>query len=690
MAGRARTRVLSALITLVLIVSGAPAAMAAPPASPASPRIDRPLDAGWKFHLGDVAGAADPGFDDATWSSVTLPHTWNAADGADGGGNYRRDVGWYRTRLVVPGGAHRSYLQFDGANLVTDVYVDGRHVGRHEGGYSGFRFDVTDFVRPGGAAVVAVAVDNRRDPGVAPLDGDFDLSGGLYRDVHLLVTGAVHVDALDYGGPGVYVRQSGIGAAGAELEMTTKVTNDSPRARAVRVRTDVRDARGRPVATVDGLVPVPAGATVPWTRSLHLTRPHLWDGVRDPYLYSVTSRVAGDEVTVPLGLRTFAVDPARGFFLNGRSYQLHGVNTQLPSRPDRGVAVTRPEIDGDYATIRDMGANAVRMAHFQHSPREYELADRYGLVVWTEVPMVGAVTGSAAFTANAEQQTRELVRQNFDHPSVAMWGLGNEQYSSTAVANRVLADLQDVVRAEDPDRLSTYAHCCLPDTDPLAGHADLTGYNRYYGWYGPAVPGLAAWADGLHAADPARPISVSEYGAGAGVAQHEQHPAPPVPASHWHPEEYQAQLAETSLRAIEERPYLWGGLVWVMFDFASDGRDEGDHAGINDKGLVTYDRKTTKDAFSWYQANWSAQPVLHITSARDAVRTTATTDVKVYANTGPVSLRVNGVPLGTRTADDHVVRWTDVALAPGANTVQVSAWRDGHPVTDTVVWYRQG
>ena len=675
----------SLLIAVLLVVAGvAPAAMAAPSGAP---RVDRVLGAGWKFHLGDVAGAAAADFDDRSWQPVALPHTWNAADGADGGGNYRRDIGWYRTRLAVPRGEHRVYLQFDGANLVTDVYVGGRAAGRHEGGYSGFRFDITGLVRPGQPAVVAVAVDNRKNPGVAPLDGDFDLSGGLYRDVHLLVTDPVHIDALDYGGPGVSVRQSD---GGTNLAVTTRVTNDSAAPRNVRIETVVRDATGRPVATVDGRLTVAAGATVPATRTLHLARPHLWDGVRDPYLYSVTSLVSGgDAVTVPLGLRTFAVDPERGFFLNGRPYPLHGVNTQLPSRPDRGVAVTRADIDGDFALIHAMGANAVRMAHYQHSPAEYELADRLGLVVWTEVPLVGFVTDSPAFTANAEQQTRELIRQNYNHPSVAMWGLGNEQYVSSPASNHVLAALQDVVRADDPDRLSTYAHCCLSDTDPLAGHADLTGYNRYFGWYGPPVPGLGGWADTLHSAEPGRRIAVSEYGAGASISQHEQDPAQPVPGSHWHPEEYQAQLAEISLRAIEARPYLWGSFVWVMFDFASDGRNEGDHAGINDKGLVTSDRKTTKDAFSWYQANWSTEPVLHITSARDAVRTTTTTDVKVYANTGPVSLSVNGVPLGTKTPDDHVVTWPGVALAAGANVVRVAAIRDGHLVTDTVTWFRQ-
>jgi beta-galactosidase len=677
-------RVFLAVITLLLCGFAVPAAVAAPAGHA---RAETVLATGWKFHLGDVAGAADADFDDSSWTPVSLPHTWNAADGADGGGNYRREVGWYRTWLAVPPGGRRVFLQFDGANLVTDVYVGGRHAGRHEGGYSGFRFDITDLAPAGRPVPVAVAVDNRKNPDVAPLDGDFTLFGGLYRDVRLVVTDPVHVDALDYGGPGVFVRQKALTDAAADLDVTTRVTNDTAVPRRIPVRTVVRDAARRVVAVSATVVTVGAGRTVPVVSPLRVLRPHRWNGVRDPYLYSVTAEAGGDAVTVPLGLRTVAVDPERGFFLNGVPYPLHGVNTQLPSRPDRGAAVTAADIDADYALIAELGANAVRMAHYQHSPREYELADRLGLVVWTEVPLVGFVTASDAFTANASAQAHELVRQNANHPSVVMWGLGNEQYVSSPAANAVLDTVQKVFRADDPDRLTTYAHCCLSDTDPLAGHADLTGYNRYYGWYVPGAANLGPWADGLHQAEPGRRIAVSEYGAGASVRQHEQHPAPPVPGGHWHPEEYQAEVAEAAWRAIEARPYLWGSFVWVMFDFASDGRNEGDRPGINDKGLVTDDRVTRKDAFYWYQANWSSRPVLHITSARDTVRTTAATDVKVYAGSGPVSLTVNGVPLGTRVPDDHIAVWSGVPLQPGPNVIQATSPADGR--TDTVTWTRQ-
>ena len=677
-------RLVFALITLLLCGFCVPAAVAAPGRA----RTETVLATGWRFHLGDVPGAAEPDFDDTSWAPVSLPHTWNAADGADGGGNYRRDVGWYRTRLTVPAGGRRAFLQFDGANLVTDVYVGGRRAGRHEGGYSGFRFDITGLAPAGRPVSVAVAVDNRKNADVAPLDGDFTLFGGLYRDVRLITTDPVHVDALDYGGPGVAVRQNAVTAVAADLTATTRVTNDTAVPRPVPVRTVVRDAAGRVVAVSATVVTVAPGRTVPVTSALRVLRPHRWNGVRDPYLYSVTAEAGGDAVTVPLGLRTFAVDPERGFFLNGVPYPLHGVNTQLPSRPDRGAAVSDADVDADYALIAELGANAVRMAHYQHSPREYELADRLGLVVWTEVPLVGFVTDSPAFTANVATQAHELVRQNVNHPSVALWGLGNEQYVSSPAANAVLAGVQDVFRADDPDRLTTYAHCCLSDTDALAGHADLTGYNRYYGWYLPGAANLGKWADDLHRADPGRRISVSEYGAGASVRQHEQHPAPPVPGGHWHPEEYQAEVAEASWRAIEARPYLWGSFVWVMFDFASDGRNEGDRPGINDKGLVTDDRVTRKDAFYWYQANWSSRPVLHITSARDTVRTTATTDVKVYAGTAPVSLSVNGVPLGTRVPVDHIAVWSGVALQPGPNVVRATSVQDGRVLTDSVTWTR--
>jgi beta-galactosidase len=631
----------------------------------------------WRFHLGDVPGAEQPGHDDSRWQQVNLPHTWNDRDGEDGG-SYHRGVGWYRTTVPVPD-ADRVFLQFDGANLVTDVWVNGQPAGRHEGGYAAFRFDITGLADT--EATIAVRVDNAMNPDVPPLQGDFTMFGGLHRGVQLVATGSLHVDLLDHGGPGVYVRQHAVGPARADLAVTTRVTNDSAQARSTPVRAVVTDARNRVVASATTEVVVAAGATVPVTQPVVVDRPRLWRGQDDPYLYRVRVSVGGDEVGVPLGIRTVTMDPDRGLLLNGEPLPVRGVNMHA-MRPGKGYAISDADTDADFAMIEEMGANAVRLAHYQHPQRVYDLADRRGLVLWTEIPLLGSLTASEAFFANTRTQLLELIRQNQHHPSVVVWGAGNELYTNSPDANRLLAELAQTIATEEPERPSSYAFCCFNEADPMASHTASLGHNLYFGWYYGVFADMGAWADRMHATFPDRRIAVSEYGAGASTVHQANPPPKPDPAGEFHPEEWQALYHEGNWRELRTRPFLWGTFVWVMFDFASDGRDEGDRPGLNDKGLVTADRRTRKDAFYWYQANWSQEPVVHVTARRDTPRLSQTTDVKIYANT-PVSLTVNGVRLGTRTPDDHVVTWAGVPLRPGRNTIVAT----GGGSTDRVTWW---
>lgn len=679
--------VLAVLASLV-VVPGLPAGAAAS-GEVAPGRVEVPMTHGWRFHQGEVAKAAQPRYDDSGWQRVSLPHTWNGRDGADGG-SYYRGVGWYRKTLPIsPAYAgRRLFLQFDGANLVTDVWVNGRHAGRHEGGYAAFRFDVTGLATPGERAVVAVRVDNAHNPDVPPLQGDFTMFGGLHRGVRLLVTDQVHVDALDHGGPGVYVRQSGVTEARADLAVTARVTNDRAVPVPASVRTVVTDAHNRAVAKESARVILPAGTTVPVTREAVLTRPHLWRGKKDPYLYQVrvSVRIGGravDEVRVPLGIRTVAMDPDRGFLLNGEPLDLRGVNMHA-MRPGKGYAISTEDVDADVAMIEEMGANAVRLAHYQHPQRVYDLADRRGLVLWTEIPLLGSLTASDEFVANTNQQLLELIRQNHHHPSVVVWGAGNELYTNSPDANRLLGKLADTIAEEDPERPSSYAYCCFDEADPMAKHTATLGHNLYFGWYYGSFSDMGEWADRMHARFPERKFSVSEYGAGASVVHQQNPPTAPEPAGEYHPEEWQALYHEGNWRELRTRPFVWGKFIWVMYDFASDGRDEGDRPGLNDKGLVTADRKTRKDAFYWYQANWSDEKVVHITARRDTPRFTPTTDVKVYTNSSKVRLTVNGVRLGARTPVDHVATWSEVELRPGANTVVAT----GAGAKDRVTWWR--
>jgi hypothetical protein len=650
------------------------------------------LDDQWRFLRADADGAESSQFDDSSWERVELPHTYNAQDG-ESGGHYFRGAVWYRRALVLTeyDAARRYFLEFDGAALAADVWVNDRHAGRHEGGYARFRFEVGGLLHKG-RNVIAVRVDNSPLRTIAPLGGDFTVFGGLYRRVRLLTTDALHLDLLDHGGPGVYAAATDISDVRASLRFTTRLVNSGDESVRAQVCVALRDARDRLLERLCQPVNIASGRTLPVEQLTTLPHPHRWDGTRDPYLYSVTTEVANlslpgspitDTVSVPLGIRSIAVDAERGFILNGRPYSVHGVNLFHSGRPGKGLAVSDADVDEDFRILEELGATGLRLVHFQHSQRAYDDADRAGLILWSEIPLNSSMEDSVAFRANIAEQLRELIRQNYNHPAVAVWGLGNEIYKSDEASHRLLAQLQQIAHQEDSLRPTSYAHCCAADDDAQATQTDLSAYNRYFGWYDGEMTDIGGWADRLHARMP-RAIAISEYGAGASTQQQEDPPSRPVPKSHWHPEQYQALFHETYWRMLRTRPYLWATFAWVGFDLPSAGRDEGDRAGINDKGLVSYDRATRKDAFYWYQANWSTRPMVHITSPRATPRSSLSGDVKVYSNTGRVSLSVNDVAFQTIEPVDHIAVWNDVPLREGTN--RIIATTENRTVVDAVEW----
>jgi beta-galactosidase len=636
----------------------------------AAPRTVTALDDGWEFAKGAPAG----------WTTVTLPHTFNAEDGTSP--NPYRGAGWYRRTITVERpGAGRTYLEFDGAALSTDVWLNGTRIGRHEGGFARFRFDVTDQLRPGANALL-VRVDNARQPDVAPLGGDYTLYGGLYRRVRLVTTADVHIDMLDAGGPGVYFRTP----QAERPHWRVRVANDGARPENVVVTARLRDAAGQVAATVQRSVALAARAVVPVDLDATLAAPHLWQGVDDPYLYTseVTVTRAGavvDRVDDAVGIRTVQLDPDRGLLLNGRPYRVHGVNVHLTWAPGKGTAVDDADIDADYRILSELGVTGLRFAHYQHNEHSYALADRKGFLVWTELPLTSEVGAGAAFAANAAQQARELVRQNVNHPSVFVWGLGNEIYKVDDASGRVLDAMQRLVHDEDASRPTAYANCCAPIDGPQAMHTDAIASNVYFGWYDKEFADLAPFLASNHTKRPRTPEALSEYGAGGSALQQEDPVRRPVAPGRWHPEQYQALYHEAAWRQIEAAPWLWASFVWTGFDFASSGRNEGDGPGVNDKGLVSMDRKVRKDAYYWYQANWSKTPMVYITSRRAVRRTAADVEVKVYSNQPAVRLRVNGVDMGERPVEGHIARWP-VRLAPGANRLEVQAGA----VVDSVEW----
>jgi beta-galactosidase len=662
--------------------------------TPAPLRQRMELAAGWRFHRADVPGAQNPRFNDSGWATVSVPHTWNAQDGQDGGGDYHRGVGWYR-RHLMPGAnfaGKRLWLQFAGVDSVADVWVNGKYLGQHRGGYSRFRFDATAALQVGQDNVVAVKVSNAPVADVAPLSADYTFFGGIYRGVTLWGTDQLSVSMLDLGGPGIYVRQRALDARSATVDVIAYIANNTPYARPIVAHVVVTDAHAGVVVQASAPRIVEAGATSTVVQTVKINKPRVWQGRADPYLYRANVEVRDpatgqvtDEVTERFGLRTVSVDPGRGLFLNGSHLAVHGVSRHQ-DRPGKGWAISDGDQMADFDIMDEMGVNALRTAHYQQDQRVYNLADERGYLVWTEIPLVNSITDSAAFRSNAEQQLRELIRQNYNHPSIVFWGIGNEQGADDPATNALLDGLARVVAEEDPDRLSAYAHNG-PVGSGLTGHAEVTGVNRYGGWYYGSCTDLGGYLDQAHATTPTRPLAISEYGAGGSIAQHEANPARPVPGSDWHPEEYQALFHEEYWTQIQARPYLWGAFVWNMFDFAADQRGEGDAHGRNDKGLVTYDRATRKDAFYWYKANWTSTPFVYLTSRRWTDRVDPTTTVKVYGTADTVLLRINGVTVGKpQTSSNHIYTWSGVSLMPGANTIDVVGVKGDTTFTDTVVW----
>lgn len=672
------------------------------------------LEQGWRFRFGSADEAqAQPGFDDADWQQVSVPHTWNRigeyALTRSEATNNDQGTGWYRLTVDAPAAPQgwQQYLDFAAVGAIADVWVNGVHVGQHRGAFSRFRLDVTSAWRPGTANLIAVRADNSRPaPGsstehVIPLAGDFFINGGIYRPASLLQLPPASIDPLDHGGPGVYARATSIMDDIAKLEVITRLRNVAAD-QVVTLAIEVADADGGLVAQTSLHLNLPDGPSE-ISQQIDIPSPHLWNGRADPYLYTVSATLSDasgavlDRVEQPLGLRTFAFDADSGFSLNGTPMRLQGVSRHQDWQGS-GWALSAEQHRRDMELIAEIGANTVRHAHYQHADEWSALADEFGMVTAPELPFVGmpAFTGSegsAELWANAEQQLRELIRQNYNHPSIAMWSIGNEVDSGKAFGAisevpqplALLQHLNAIARAEDPHRPTFMADFSEQqgdfdrDRQALTGVTDLMGYNRYPGWYylqnansGRALGGMM---DRLHAAHPGLPLSITEYGAGGAPSQHSDDPLSGYVsfAGRPQPEEYQTVVHELLWPAIASRDYIFASWVWNMFDFPSDLRNEGDSVDINTKGLVTMDRNYRKDAFYYYQAAWTSEPMIHLTGQGYAERSYPVMDVKAYTNAGRASLTVNGVAIAEIDCPNFTCVWPRVALHPGTNAVVVSA-----------------
>ena len=619
------------------------------------------LNEDWRFIRRDAGVPADLPRD---WEHVDLPHTWNAVDGHDGRDGYDRGRYWYARSFLTPrqpleGG--RVYVEFPAAGQQAWVYVNGQEAAYHEGGYSAFRADITDLCVEEGENLLAVACSNKKNSAVYPQAADFTFYGGLYRGVRLISVPSTHFDLDYYGGPGLQVTPKPC-EGGADFELVSWVVNGDE---AFTVAYSVKDSEGREVA---GAVR-PAEQPRVW---VFVPEARLWS-TECPYLYTVTATLQRrnetyDEVTVRAGVRSFSCDPERGFVLNGTETPLRGVSRHQDWLY-RGNALTREDHFEDARIIKELGANTVRLAHYQHSQDFYDACDEMGFVVWAEIPFITSRSPNPAAHQNCISQMKELIIQNYNHPSICFWGISNEiligGISEELVENH--RQLNALCKELDPTRLTTIAHVSMtPQEGPMHGITDVESYNHYFGWYGGRMEDNGPWLDHFHELHPKTCLGLSEYGCEGILTYHG-----PSPACKDYSEEYQALYHEHMAKVLEERPWIWSSHVWNMFDFGCAARDEGGVAGRNNKGLVTMDRKTRKDSFYVYQAYWSREPMVHLCGRRYAQRAGETTQVKVYSNQPRVALYLNGRLLEEREGQKGFL--FQVELKEGFNTVAARA-----------------
>ena len=594
-----------------------------------------------------------------SFETVALPHTWNALDGQDGGADYWRGIGTYEIALPDPTKGKKQYIEIQGANHVATVYCNGRELGTHKGGFSTFRFDLTPAMKETGN-VLTVTVSNA-PADIYPQNADFTFYGGLYRDVNFIEVEPAHFDLLKVGTSGVFVTPhiSGktrvdlfpVGAEGAQLKVT------------------LTDAEGNVVGTGE------TAATEHAHVLIDVKEPHRWNGVADPYLYTLTATVecggeVKDTVVIPYGYRSFHVDSNTGFHLNGKSLPLHGVSRHQ-DRYNKGWAISKADHEEDVALIKELGANTIRLAHYQHDQYFYSLCDKTGFVLWAEIPFISQFIPSREAYENTISQMTELVAQNYNHVAICFWGISNEILigPDREDLRKNLRDLHKLAKSMDPSRLTTMAQVSMTPMDSEHNYiTDVVSYNHYFGWYGGEVEDNGPWFDKFHALNPDIPLGVSEYGAENILSWHSAEPE-----NHDYTEEYANHYHQEMLKTFAKRPFLWSTHQWNCFDFAADARNEGGVQGRNNKGLVTYDRKTKKDAYYLYKAWWNPDPMVFVSGGRFVNRAPEERNVIVYTNCDEVTLVVNGVDVATKKAEDHMITFENVALKDGENTVTAYA-----------------
>lgn len=615
------------------------------------------LNDNWKFIQKD---AGLPQTLPADWQDVNLPHCWNAVDGHDGNGSYDRGKYWYAKSFSTPKqplGGGKLFVEVLAAGQQATVYMNGKEVAYHEGGYSIFRADITEQCKEEGENLLVIACSNELKDSVYPQSADFTFYGGLYRGVNLISVPDAHFDLEYYGGPGIQVTPTPT-EGGASFEIVSYVKNVDEN---FTVLYTICDAQGQEVAQACRPAESPAV-------TVFVPDAQLWE-IDSPYLYTVKAVLqrrneAYDEISVQAGVRSFSCHPDKGFIINGKETPLRGVSRHQDMLY-KGNALTREDHYTDAKIIKELGANTIRLAHYQHSQDFYDACDEMGFVVWAEIPFISVMNPDPAAHENCISQLKELIIQNYNHPSICFWGISNEiligGISEKLVENH--HELNALAKSLDPTRLTTIAHVSMtPIEGPMHHITDVESYNHYFGWYGGKMEDNGPWMDNFHKIHPDICLGLSEYGCEGIITYHG-----PNPACKDYSEEYQALYHEHMAKMLDERPWIWSSHVWNMFDFGCAARDEGGVAGRNNKGLVTIDRKTKKDSYYIYKAYWNKEPMVHLCGKRYSQRAGETTQIRVYSNQPSVTLYLNGEKVEEQSADKVFV--FQVALAEGFNTL---------------------
>lgn len=632
------------------------------------------------------------------WEKIEIPHTWNAQDMQTRYNDFYEGAGYYRKEYFCPENLKdkRIFLRFEGVGACAEVYINNQLAGTHKGGYSAFTLEIGTALKPGEKNEIVVKADNQSRPDVIPVNHAlFGVYGGIYRPVWLVVTEKSNITVTDNASPGVYITQKNVSKRSADITVKVKVDNASLQPAPMTLENTIYTREGKQVATDKQSFDLTPQGTQAYTSTFHLNHPHLWQGRQDPYLYKVVSRLVQngkviDEVVQPLGVRKYEMIAGKGFFLNGEKYPMYGV-CRHQDWWGLGSALKNEHHDFDLAQIMDVGATTVRFAHYQQSEYLYSRCDSLGLIIWAEIPFVNRVTGQEA--ENAKKQLRELIRQNFNHPSIYVWGLHNEVYSPHEYTTQLTAELHDLAKTEDPDRYTVSVNGYGHMDHPVNLNADIQAMNRYFGWYEKKIKDIDAWVEGLEKEYPHQRLILSEYGADANI----RHQTELLSESlkwweQYYPETFQTKVHEYHWSVIAQHPYIVASYLWNSFDFATPMANRGGVIARNMKGLMTFDRKTKKDSYYWYKANWSKDPVVYLTQRRNADRERKETSVTVYSNIGIPKVYLNGKELqGIRKGYTEVHYVLDhVTLADGKNTLKAVALQNGKEYTDEIVWNYSG